>query len=78
MATIREERENREMRLEDLASKAEISMRTLMRAEAGERVSRLTVKRIARVFGLQMKDLTGVDYVGKKSAVNNVHPQAGA
>ncbi len=74
MATVREEREKRDLTHEDLASKTETSKSTIIRAEKGERVSRRTARAIAHVFGMKLEQLTDLNYVGKRNGVTHVQP----
>ena len=76
MGTLRQEREARFLTLEDLASKAEITKNTLIRAENGGVVSRKTAKAIARVFGLLPNQLDGLNYEGRRD-VSVAHVQPG-
>ncbi len=77
MGTIREERELRNLSHADVASKAEISTSTVIRAENGMLVLRRTARAIARVFGMQPEQLTDLNYVGKRKVVAHVHTETG-
>ncbi len=74
MGTVREERESRYLSQEDLASKAEMSKTTVIRAESGERIARRSAWRIARVFGMKPEQITDLNYAGKRNVVAHVQP----
>ncbi len=71
MATLREVRESRFLSLEDLASMADCTKQTIIRAEKGDVISRKTAKHLGRALGLKPDELDGLNYVGRKSVVTN-------
>lgn len=78
MGTIREERETRDLTLEELSALTGLSKSTLDRAERGDSVSWTTARRIARTFGLKSSDLAGLNFSRRRrGAAANVHTEAG-
>ena len=73
MSTLRALREQRGWSQEDLGRLAGMSTRTIWRAEHGEPVSLVTVRRLAAIMGLTPEQMAAVWADGKEGAayVNN-------
>jgi transcriptional regulator with XRE-family HTH domain len=76
MSTLRDLRQQRGWSQEDLGRLADMSTRTVWRAEHGEPISLATVRRLAGIMGLTPEQMAAVWADGKKEGAAYVNNEA--